>query len=288
MSTLCYIQSTAFSFQEEGGEDAFNRVLRDVMEDYAADITLEAEPPSGENAQTYSLSMEVTEVGDSFPERIEKLVKELGPLLSGGFNVTLVTDAMSEDNASNFFGGPSAQVIKEFTDNYLVQKCLDLLNADQRALFASEAEAESLKLAKIHKLADAKEGGHLPTKIVEVRLARLSQVEYTEFVEAPLDITDADLNQLVNKRCQLLKSALISFHVLDIGETEKHLHELGIAICCDIADEIDSEWYDGVVCKKDMSDARFIRELAVKLDGNTNFDLHNRFPLQIKSREHGG
>ena len=39
-----------------------------------------------------------------------------------------------------------------------------------------------------------------PTKLIEVRLSALTRVEYTEIVEVPVNITDDQLNELVNKR----------------------------------------------------------------------------------------
>lgn len=47
--------------------------------------------------------------------------------------------------------------------------------------------------------------GDLPgTKLVEVRLAALTRVEYMEVVEVPADITPAELDQLVNDRYRLV------------------------------------------------------------------------------------
>ena len=63
------------------------------------------------------------------------------------------------------------------------------------------------------------------------------------------------------------------------GETEQYLKALGVAICCDIADELDSGWYD-FVNESNMADAQFIRELAQRLDSTAGFDLRGRFPLQ--------
>lgn len=38
------------------------------------------------------------------------------------------------------------------------------------------------------------------TRLVEVRLSALTRVEYTEVVEVPADISDAELGQLVDQR----------------------------------------------------------------------------------------
>lgn len=61
-------------------------------------------------------------------------------------------------------------------------------------------------------------------------------------------------------------------------EIEDYLSKLGVAICCDIADEIDSAWYDHV-CRSEMPDAQFISELAMRIQGIRNFDIKARFPL---------
>jgi hypothetical protein len=40
----------------------------------------------------------------------------------------------------------------------------------------------------------------MDTKKVEIRLAALTRVEYTETLEVPADITETELNELVNQR----------------------------------------------------------------------------------------
>jgi hypothetical protein len=63
------------------------------------------------------------------------------------------------------------------------------------------------------------------------------------------------------------------------SDTEHHLKTLGVAVCCDIADEIDSGWY-WFVCESGMQDEQFVSELAKRLDSVDGFDLNGRFPIE--------
>ena len=152
-STLSYISSTSFRFNGSTlpGYKEFFDILQKVMGDYAESIELEQDVPDGSGVESYFLTMEVSEVGDSFPSRVAELVQKMGPFVADGFKVTLVDDSMNEEPPQCFYGGPSAEAIKEFTDNDLVGQSLDLLNDDQRIQLVARLTAHAVtQQAKAH------------------------------------------------------------------------------------------------------------------------------------------
>lgn len=68
-------------------------------------------------------------------------------------------------------------------------------------------------------------------------------------------------------------------------EIEQVLQKLGIAVCCDIADEIDSHWYQSV-CDAEAKDDAFIKELSKRLEGGHLWlDIRDRFQNVLSPAE---
>lgn len=57
---------------------------------------------------------------------------------------------------------------------------------------------------------------------------------------------------------------------------QAELIRLGVAIACDLADELDSSWYD-FVCNSGMPDEQFLKELAARIEGIPGFQFWGRF-----------
>lgn len=67
-----------------------------------------------------------------------------------------------------------------------------------------------------------------------------------------------------------------------IATIEKDLQTLGVAICCDIADELDSKWYSHV-CNSAMPDEQFMHQLAQRLHQSLEFNYRERFASRLSA-----
>jgi hypothetical protein len=119
---VCLVGATGFRLLHGEHVDA-EAVILGLIENHmdGSGVTLEMLHAS-DDGDRYVLEMETEEVGHSFPERLENLIKAMSPHVLDAFSVTIREDVMSDDRDQVIYGGPSPEAIEAFRIEHSVKE----------------------------------------------------------------------------------------------------------------------------------------------------------------------
>lgn len=143
--STCVCNGTRFRLASPESRNAIQELMHEHMDGYLVDFDEDTLP---DGSVGYYLGMDTEDVGDSFRERLEKLIAAMAPHVLDAFRVTVRTDSMNDDDRDLIlFGGPSNQAILEFQTQCAVKDAMELLRGTdlKAAMLAALLEDPALQ-----------------------------------------------------------------------------------------------------------------------------------------------
>lgn len=165
--------STEFGLSDgDASEKAIYDLIIQHMDDYP--VYLE------QDGDRFRLGFDGEDVGDSFPERVSKLVEAMAPHVTEPFMVQIRIESMSDDERDTFvFGGPDVRSAEDFRDRHFLKEAMETLRNTGNPYF------ETMEKVLAGKLVDPEEiqvvvvmDGGLIQNVVGTHAVRLNVVDY--------------------------------------------------------------------------------------------------------------
>lgn len=179
MSELVCIFSTRVALKAGESLDKVREIAQDCFDDYSVDIEDARPAPSdGTTGPSFRVSMDGA---DGYPQTLYKnaisFAERVGPMLTGGLEITIRTDTMSDERDMVVVAGPSPEVIAQFQRSMAIDEAIDALRSRAPEL--------------VQMLNQAKDGREAPPPVkvvVEVEGGLIQNV----VASAPVDMTVCD------------------------------------------------------------------------------------------------
>lgn len=201
--STCVCNGTPFRLASPESRDAIQGLTHEHMDGYLVDFDEHTLPDGSVGC---CLSMDTEDVGDSFRERLEKLIAALTPHVLDAFRVTVRTDSMSDDDRDlTLFGGPDNQTILDFQTQCAVKDAMELLRGvGLKAAMLQALLKDSELQGKIPapKIFLALEGGVVQGGVVD-RAAEVYVIDY--------DIEGCDPDQIVSIPQDPVRGSAVTF-----------------------------------------------------------------------------